>query len=129
MTTSSYRNMPLADVPVWEQCERCWHPKINLFNLKHAELCDYFHFRNVEAPQLGYSAINQLGDTYYLKILFDLHCVPYRAFHISGIAGHYWDIFLPGNVSDMIDMYNSKGGYAGMSLEEFIVTIVLPEVT
>lgn len=122
-----YKHIPSAAPPQWNMCDRCFHPKIEIFNHKHSDLCDYFYFRNVEAPSMGYESIREVKDTYYLKTMFEIHNVPHRAFHISGIAGHYWDIFLPIEISGLIDIYNLKEGYAGMSLEDYITTIISPE--
>lgn len=122
-----YRDIPLATIPEWDRCTRCQSVKIEIFNHKHADLCDYFHFRNIEAPTIGYESIKQVNDTYYLKMLFELHSIPHRAFHISGVAGHYWDIWLPAEISGLLDVYNLREGYAGMSLEEYVVAIAMKE--
>lgn len=115
-----YKHIPNLEMPKWDVCPRCTHFVINIPFHQHKELCDYFYFRNFEAKELGYTDITKVQDSYYTKITLEALNIPHRAFQISGMAGHYWDIYLSNELAGMIDLYYMKEGYAGMSLEDFL---------
>jgi hypothetical protein len=122
-----YKDMPNADPPHWEMCERCHQSKIDMYKHAHAEICDYFYFRNVEAPKIGWTDIKNTKDGYYLKVIFDAENIPYKAFQVSGILGHYWDIFVSDELATLIDLFYVKEGYAGMDIAEYVSVVTRHE--
>lgn len=91
----------------------------------HAAACEYYWFRDVEAPRLGMVSIeefitHQYPAQYLAAILLQIK-VPHRLFHITGIFGRGYDLLVDSTAAQAISMFNANPeGYSGMTLEEFV---------
>jgi hypothetical protein len=123
--TPVYKNMPQVDIPEHSICDKCGHRyTLGNFAIRHSDVCDYLWFRDVEAPKIGWSSVHWIYDNYYLETVFKIHNIPYKLFKLDNLGfGRFSDLFASEDIICLINLYHSKEGYAGMGLEEFIVSI------
>lgn len=107
----------------WPTCPKCCHLEVTAYGYVHAEVCDYLTFRDVTAPQIKWSLIPN-SESRYVKVIFDVHGIDYRAFKVSSISGYYLELFAPDHIVAAVNLYYSAAeAYGGMDLAEYLEAI------
>ncbi len=127
------------------QCDVCKQPVVTgLLWWNHKNICEYMHFKTQVAPQsdLGCLSSSDLDLRYQgragrvamsdglIPTLSDVNQMlmslgySVKSFDMSGIAGRYQEVFVSNAVIAAVRLYYSREAFAGMTLAEFVVSMV-----
>ena len=103
-------------------CPKCGKDNKRFRGFEHAEICEYFLFRDVTAPRIKWHLlIMSRPQIKIIKEAFDALRVEHRAFEIRGNSGEALYLFAPKTTVDLVNLYYSdKSPYGDMSLSEFL---------
>lgn len=115
------------ELPTYGICEQCGTqlPPEEYMGA-HDLYCEYIHFQNKVAPAQGlHSLMGELGDSgrWIASILRGLN-LPIMEWHFGGNGSIGYEVWSSALVLQAIKTYNGSGGYAGLTLEEYLEKMV-----
>jgi len=105
----------------YPKCPKCGKDNKRFHGFEHVEICEYFLFRDVTAPQIKWLPLTRRQQIKCIKAAFDMLHIEHRCFKMRSNSGWALYLFAPKTTVDLVNLYYSdKSPYGEMSLSEFL---------